>query len=76
MSKQKANSKKKLKSNPPHRPWAYELIELSTMSPTLADATNNGELEVEDVIDEVQRAEIIALVRIKHFWLMYSRSHV
>ena len=46
------------------------------MSPTLADTTNNGELEVEDVIDEVQRAEIIALVRIKHFWLMYSRRHV
>ena len=46
------------------------------MSPTLADNTNNGELEVEDVIDEVQRAEIIALVRIIHFCPNYSRIQV
>ena len=36
------------------------------MSPTLADTTTNN-TELEDVIDEVQRAEIIALVRIEHF---------
>ena len=36
------------------------------MSPTLADTTTNN-AELEDVIDEVQRAEIIALVRIELF---------
>ena len=35
------------------------------MSPTFADTTTNN-AELEDVVDEVQRAEIIALVRIEH----------
>lgn len=41
------------------------------MSPTLADTTTN-DAELEDVIDEVQRAEIIAMVRIQHFKLDFK----
>jgi len=44
------------------------------MSPTLADTTNNGELEVEDVIDEVQRAEIIALEN-EFNWVLKNEVH-